>query len=124
MNKKEEFKTFIKNNTEFIEAVKSGKTTWQKLYEIYDLYGEEESAWKSFRVVKETKKESKLSSLGIKDVIKSLKNIDVDSLQESLSSIQKAAGFLEELTSKTSADRKEKKDRKKKETTIERFFDD
>ena len=41
MSKKEEFKTFIKNNPGFIKYVNNGEMTWQKFYEMYDLYGEE-----------------------------------------------------------------------------------
>ena len=46
MDKKEEFKTFIKDKEFLIDKVNNGETTWQKLYEIYDLYGESAAIFK------------------------------------------------------------------------------
>ena len=37
---KVEFKEFVSKNPYLINQVTSGKTSWQKLYEIFDLYGE------------------------------------------------------------------------------------
>ena len=54
MSKKEEFKTFIKNNPGFIKYVNNGEMTWQKFYEMYDLYGEENSVWDDYRGVNKT----------------------------------------------------------------------
>ena len=48
MDKKEEFKTFIKDKEFLIDKVNNGETTWQKLYEIYDLYGDNEDVWREF----------------------------------------------------------------------------
>ena len=46
MNKKDEFKNFVKKNPSLIKHVKDGSMSWQKYYEIYDMYGEDENAWK------------------------------------------------------------------------------
>ena len=35
---KENFKIFAKNHPELLDYIKSGEMTWQKFYEIYDLY--------------------------------------------------------------------------------------
>ena len=48
MSKIEEFKTFVKDNPSLIKFVKNNEMTWQKFYEIYDIYGNEESAWSEF----------------------------------------------------------------------------
>ena len=45
MSKVKLFKEFVSHNPEFIDSVNNGKTTWQKLYELYDLYGEDTSVW-------------------------------------------------------------------------------
>ena len=37
---KVEFKEFVKKNPNLINFVEKGETNWQKLYELYDLYGE------------------------------------------------------------------------------------
>ena len=46
--KKEEFKEFVRKHPNLIKYVKSNEMTWQKFYEMYDLYGEEESIWKDY----------------------------------------------------------------------------
>ena len=37
-----EFKEFVKKNPSLLKFVREEKMTWQKFYEIYDLYGEDE----------------------------------------------------------------------------------
>ena len=71
----------------------------QKLYEIYDIYGEDSTAWSPYLdFTSKTSNSSSNESIGsIKDL---MKNIDVDSLQEHIKTAQKALGFIEELTSK------------------------
>ena len=49
MSKKEEFKSFVSKHPELINFVREKKNTWQDFYEIYDMYGEEESAWSKFK---------------------------------------------------------------------------
>ena len=39
MSKKEEFKEFVKTKPELIRHIEDGSMTWQKYYEIYDIYG-------------------------------------------------------------------------------------
>ena len=66
MSKKEEFKNFILNRPELIDYVESNKTTWQKLYEIYDLYGKDSDVWNKYKNTKKAKIVSKKSSSTIK----------------------------------------------------------
>lgn len=42
MDKKDEFKEFIKSKPELVDLVKNKKYTWQDFYEVYDLYGNAE----------------------------------------------------------------------------------
>ena len=44
--KKEEFKEFVKKNPKLITYVNNNEMTWQKFYEMYDLYGESNEVWK------------------------------------------------------------------------------
>ena len=41
MTNVDNFKSFVKKNPNLISYVRNGNMTWQKFYEIYDLYGEE-----------------------------------------------------------------------------------
>ena len=68
---KEEFKTFVKKNPKLIKYVQDGSSSWQKFYEIYDIYGEDENAWKDYLGVAEVA----ATTAGIGDVVKIFKNI-------------------------------------------------
>ena len=46
MSKVDEFKEFVRKNPKLLSYVKKGESSWQKFYEIYDLYGDNETAWK------------------------------------------------------------------------------
>lgn len=121
MNKKQEFKEFAAQNKQLGRLVQEGKTTWQKLYETYDIYGKDDEIWNTY---KETKKETSKSTESIKSILGNLKNIDMDKLEENISSLQKALGFLEEIVVSRNEKKEEKTIKKKKNTEIERFFDD
>ena len=45
---KESFKEFVKKNPRLIKYVKNNEMTWQKFYEIYDIYGEDKNAWSEY----------------------------------------------------------------------------
>ena len=53
-----------------------------------------------------------------------LKNIDIDKLEENISSLEKTLGFLEEIVLSRNEKKENKKSVKKSEKSIERFFDD
>ena len=122
MASKEQFKLFVSKNPNFAKNVSSGKTSWQKLYEIYDLYGEENDIWNEYRNIENVSEST--SSLSFKSILNSLKGINLDSLQENVSSIQKAVGFLEDLTRENPKKDEKKKKEKKNLEEIERFYSD
>lgn len=105
MAKIDEFKMYVKKNPKLINYVKDGSMTWQGFYEIYDLYGEDNNAWSKYlsnndEEVTETKKSS-ISSVG--DIVKMVKNMDVDKVQEGITSLQKAVDLFSELFIKDGA---------------------
>lgn len=97
MARKDEFKVFASKHPELVRYIKNGETTWQNLYEIYDIYGEEESAWQDYLKKEET---IKSNDLNFKSFTDKLKNIDLSSIQEHIGTAQKALGIVQELTSK------------------------
>ncbi len=98
MNKKEEFKRFASFHPELVKYIKNGDMTWQKFYEIYDIYGEDNNAWKEYINNNSTASNSSLK--GISDMVKS---VDMDSIQKHINTAQKALGFISELTTKNPA---------------------
>ena len=93
-----EFKEFVKNNSFLIGYIRRGEKSWQDMYEIYDLYGEDEDAWAKF-LEKDEKKEShsNKSNNYLDEFIKMAKNIDVNKVQEGITSLQKTLGLFGEL---------------------------
>lgn len=124
MNKKEEFKDFLKRNSYLSRFVNDGSTTYQKLFETYDIYGENSEVWNEFRNAKHSNIGDTKVTDSVKSVLNNLKNIDLDKLEENISSLEKALGFLEEIVLSRSEKKTEKKTSKKKNADIERFFED
>lgn len=93
MDKKEEFKSFVKMHPELINYVKDKKNTWQDFYEIYDMYGDDESVWNKY------KEEDR--SLSIAELSNIVKNINMDNVQKHINNAQKVINVIQELTTKT-----------------------
>ena len=89
---KELFKSFVRLHPELGTAVMNNKTTWQKLYEIYDMYGEDSSIWDKYFTNTSVTKTSSFS-----DLIEMVKNIDLDSVQKGVNNLQKTIGLLQDI---------------------------
>lgn len=92
MNKKEEFKKFIKDNPYLGKSVRDGKTTFQKLFEIYDIYGNDEDMFKEYKI-----KEEKKDKDSISNIISSIKNINLNEVKKNIESLQSAVSFIEDF---------------------------
>lgn len=91
MSLKDEFKLFVKKHPELIDKVNKNETSWQKLFEIYSLYGEEDNVWNKY-LTKE--------STSVNDIINMVKNVDLDSVQKNITNISKALGLVQSLITK------------------------
>ena len=86
----ENFKKFVKTRPNLANYVTSGEVTWQKFYDMYELYGESSSVWDKYLT-------TSTSTITLKDVFGMIKNIDVTEVQNSINSLQKGIGYIEEL---------------------------
>lgn len=100
--KKEEFKEFVKRNPKLVEYVKKDEMTWQKFYEMYDLYGEENEIWDKYLKQEEVKETTKnvISGLTLSEVVNWVKNIDLDSLQQGIGNVQRVLGVVQDFSNK------------------------
>ena len=101
MSKIESFKKFMYSHPEFVDYAKSNNISFQTYFELYDIYGEDESVWKKYTT------KSIVDGINVKSLLNTIKNINLDSLEENISSIQKAVMLIEELTRKNDTSVKE-----------------
>ena len=109
--KKEEFKEFVKKNPRLITFVKNNEMTWQKFYEMYDLYGEDENVWKDYikkeeiienktEKIKENVGKTGLAGLTLSEIVNWFKNVDLDGIQEGIGNVQRVLGVVQDFSKK------------------------
>ena len=91
---KVEFKEFVKKNTNLISVVERGEASWQKLYELYDLYGESNDVWNKY--LNNNINVSNNSS-SFKELLNLIKGIDLNTVQKGLSSLDKAIDAFKDI---------------------------
>lgn len=111
MEKIDSFKEFVRNNNYLINYTKNGTKTWQDLYEIYDLYGEDSDAWNKY-LNEDTRNTTQTTTPKtpnyVEEIVRMAKNIDMDKVQEGITSLQKTLGLFGDLfASKSSSSTKE-----------------
>lgn len=105
------FKLFVKKNPNLIKFIRNGTMSWQRFYELYDLYGEENNVWNEYlsddinRNVKETNNQNQ-SINSFPNIIQMAKKIDANKIQDGITSIQKAIALFGDIISKESTETK------------------
>lgn len=89
MSSKDSFREFVRKNPSLSNYVNNNSMTWQKFYEMFDLYGEDSSVWDKYL------KES--SSF---ELLNWLKSIDIDAVQENIKSVRRVLSVFEDLGKK------------------------
>lgn len=107
MSNIDNFKSFIKKNPNLITYVRNGNMSWQKFYELYDIYGEDDNIWKEYLVKeepRETKENKTSNSNTLTNILEYAKNIDTSKLQDGITSIQKAISLFSDMLLKDKTD--------------------
>jgi len=102
---KEDFKRFVRSHPELVNYVNSGKMSWQKFYEMYDIYGENNSVWLNYQdtrnvdVKQETtsKIASTVGDTSLKDLFNMVKKIDLESVRKGAEGLQKAISLVQDF---------------------------
>lgn len=92
---KEDFKLFARKHPELSEVINNKDTTWQKLYELYDIYGEDMNVWKPY--LKTSSSSIITKDTTIADLITSIKSLDLETVQNGINNIQKAISLLQDI---------------------------
>lgn len=106
----DEFREFVKGHPKIRDEVRSGRRTWQNIYEEWVIYGEGDEQWNTFRET--TKNSGPVTSDGsnisfnidsIKNIFGYIRKINPDSLNRTLNSVQKVIQIAQGLGTKGSA---------------------
>ena len=109
---KEDFKRFVRSHPNLIHYVNSGKMSWQKFYEMYDIYGENNSVWDEYQLEtmsreatleKPSSKTSTVGDTSLKDLFNMVKKIDLDSVRKGAEGLQKAIALVQDFGSSNKA---------------------
>jgi len=102
MDTKEKFKDFVKVHPELLNHVKNKNKTWQDFYEIYDMYGEDENIWKEYLTVATTTTAASFDFMGF------LRSLDLDSIKESVNSVQRVISLIQDMNTNNQPNEKRK----------------
>lgn len=101
---KEEFKAFVRKKPELIKYVNSGEMTWQKFYEQWSLYGEDEKIWQAYKGNdKGESSKPKEETFNFSSIADMIKKVDMNSVQKGVNSLQKVIELLQGFTTKDAA---------------------
>jgi hypothetical protein len=95
----EKFKRFVKKHPKIIQEVRKGHKTWKEFYEDWYLFGEEDEIWNQYKEgKKEQKKEQKTESSNFMNkIVSTLKNMDVNEMQQHIASVQEAISAIQNV---------------------------
>ena len=91
MDKKDEFKLFVRKYPSFATYVENKSTTWQDLYELWDMYGDDDKVFSKYKTY---------TTNDLNNVITSIKNINMDNVKRSLNGIEKGIKLLQDFVKK------------------------
>ena len=108
---KEEFKSFVRKNPSLIKYVNNNSMTWQKFYEMYEMYGESNDVWNNYlnttsnNIVKTNTLSS--SENAFRELVNTVKTINLEKVQKGINSLQKTISLVQELGSSNNTTPKE-----------------
>lgn len=94
---KDTFKSFARLHPELASTVLNGNATWQQLYELFEIYGENNSIWNNYFSSSTLTDFTSSTASSVRDVVNTFKNLDMDSVQKGITNIQKTIGLLQDI---------------------------
>lgn len=112
----DEFREFIGRYPKIRDDVRSGKRTWQNIYEEWVLYGEKDNQWSKYLDTEATTnqpsgsnpsqvKQQGTQSIGdsVKNIVSYVQKINPDSLNRTLNTVQKVVQIAQSFGGKSTA---------------------
>ena len=104
MSKKDLFKAFVRSNPNLVNYVSTGEYTWQKFYEMYDIYGENSNIWNKYKeagdvqnIIDKVTPKTTVGDTSLKDLFNMIKKIDLDSVKKGTEGLQKAIALVQDI---------------------------
>lgn len=102
---KEDFKRFVRSHPELIQHVNDGNMSWQRFYEMYDIYGENNSVWLKYQDTGNSNTNSNstksmaatVGDTSLKDLFNMVKKIDLESVRKGAEGLQKAIALVQDF---------------------------
>ncbi|WP_160720204.1 YlbD family protein [Bacillus sp. USDA818B3_A] len=96
-----QFKEFVKNNPQIIKEVRSGKASWQELYEDWYLLGEEDERWGNIGADKESESQTGQESKNdwLSNIMGMVKKMDPNQMQSHINNLSQALGAVQGVIS-------------------------
>ena len=96
---KDTFKSFARLHPELGNYIVRNNISWQKIYELYEIYGENSSVWDNYLKSNYNNISNSIESIEnpLKELFNSMKNIDLDSVQKGVNNLQKTIGLLQDI---------------------------
>ncbi len=112
------FKNFVKENPKLANFVRNGDMTWQKFYELYDLYGPFHDIWNKYLGITTN------GVFSFKDMFNVFKSLDMNEVQKGISSLQKGIGYVQDFISNRETKESDSKKSSYEPRPIFKNFDD
>ena len=100
---KEAFKSFVKLNPSLASFVNNNSMTWQKFYDMFELYGASNSVWDEFLSVSPKVRISSFEN-SFKELMNTVRGIDLQKVQKGIDNIQKTISLVQDFGSNQSSD--------------------
>lgn len=93
---KVEFKEFVKKNPSLVKFVKKNEMTWQKFYEMYDMYGEDKEIWKDYLNIPAVAAAT-TTGFSLSEFFQFLKKMNLDEIQDGLNNVSRVVSVFQDL---------------------------
>lgn len=86
---KDKFIMFVRNNPNLVDYVRKNNVSWQSLYEVYSLYGEDKNIWNKYLNNKDS---------SIEELVNMIKSVNLESVRKIVDSLQKTITLVQNIS--------------------------
>ncbi len=90
---KESFKQFAKTHPELAKSVLNNQGSWQKYYEVYEMYGEDSEVWRPYL----NQNNGSRDDNSLQELFNMIKKVDLETVRKGVAGLQKAITLVQDL---------------------------